>query len=450
MKDILERLNKLKLDIKTLANKTGLSQDEAKELQGKVEEAERLQLQIKALQMADDGAPGNGNGAADDDIQGMAGLKSQVDGFSKQLNDIMQYMQDAPALKNVGYFTQDGGNADKNIKNFGDFLISIMRKDEARLLKHYGSGKALATDPGSAGGYLVPEEYRSDLIKIQSPRTIVRPLAQRIPISAPAGKFPALDQYFAPTAGQGDSAFAGRVTAAITEEGATMTETEPQFEQIEWNVNKIGGITYINEELRNDAPAIEALLRMLFGVAIAHKEEYFFFRGTGVGQPLGILNWGGLVSITVDTDNTFALVDAIEMHSRFFEIGGRSAWAVHNSLLPDIHVMTAESTGGNVPFLQDLTMKPRGALIGYPVYPCEHLPQANNSGAALIGDFSAYYIFDHEELTIDFSEHYKFGNDQGTWRFKERLDGKPGLKSSITLADPQGNFTVSPFVKMDD
>ena len=31
---------------------------------------------------------------------------------------------------------------------------------------------------------------------------------------------------------------------------------------------------------------------------------------------------------------------------------------------------------------------------------------------------------------------------RGTWRFGERIDGKAPI---ITLADPQGSFTVSPF-----
>ena len=44
---------------------------------------------------------------------------------------------------------------------------------------------------------------------------------------------------------------------------------------------------------------------------------------------------------------------------------------------------------------------------------------------------------------IDFSEHYAFITGQGTWRFGERIDGKPWMKGKITLADPQGSFTVA-------
>jgi hypothetical protein len=36
------------------------------------------------------------------------------------------------------------------------------------------------------------------------------------------------------------------------------------------------------------------------------------------------------------------------------------------------------------------------------------------------------------------------------WRFKKRLDGQPWLLNAITLADPQGSFTQSPFVYLND
>ena len=61
-----------------------------------------------------------------------------------------------------------------------------------------------------------------------------------------------------------------------------------------------------------------------------------------------------------------------------------------------------------------------------------------------------FMIFDRQGMAISFSEHYKFVNDQGTWRFVKRLDGAPWLKGAITLADPQGSYTVSPYVYHND
>ena len=94
-----------------------------------------------------------------------------------------------------------------------------------------------------------------------------------------------------PVAGSGQTAAAAGVTAAMTQAGATFTETEPKFSMLNWRLAKIGGLTEVENELVEDSPfAIEALLRGLFAVAIAAKNERNILRGTGVGEPLGILN----------------------------------------------------------------------------------------------------------------------------------------------------------------
>jgi HK97 family phage major capsid protein len=68
----------------------------------------------------------------------------------------------------------------------------------------------------------------------------------------------------------------------------------------------------------------------------------------------------------------------------------------------------------------------------------------------ILADLSAYLLFQSKGLEIGYSEHYRFNRAQGTFRFFQRVDGKPWLRSAITLSDPQGSFTVSPFVYLDD
>jgi hypothetical protein len=47
-------------------------------------------------------------------------------------------------------------------------------------------------------------------------------------------------------------------------------------------------------------------------------------------------------------------------------------------------------------------------------------------------------------VEIAFSEHYKFINNQGAWRFVCRVDGQPWMRDKVTLAD--ATTTLSPFV----
>lgn len=373
-----------------------------------------------------------------------ASIKAIADKFDAFMNKLEQL----PQAKNPGYFTVDGGTADKEVKSLGDFLMAVKRGDVKRLEGVYNT-KTLSEDQGATGGYLVPEEYQASLLAVVNQTSGIVPLVRSVNVGAAAGKWPALDQFFTPTAGQGRSAFAGGLDASVTAEAGTFTETEPSFEMLEWRVNKIGGVTYVATELMTDSPmSIESLLTQYVGVAIANKEEYFIFRGSGVGQPLGILNSPALISTGPDTNSTFAYADAVEILSRFKSVGGSPSWFMHPSTLNDL-LRFEIGTGGAV-FVNNLQGNVPMSLFGYPVRMSEHLPQTDNAGHVLLVDPTAYLLFRKSGVSIAYSEHAAFATGRVAWRFEERLDGQPALRSAITLADPQGSYTVSPFSAFND
>jgi HK97 family phage major capsid protein len=381
-------------------------------------------------------------------------MRGQINDLSDALNQVLTYIQDSPKVKNAGYVTMDGGAADPQIKTFGDFLVAVQRNDTKRLAEVYKTTKALGETGGAAGGFLVPPEFETMLMQVANNASIVRPRATVIPVTTNAGSIPALDQYTAPTAGVGNSAFAGGVVAAWEEEAGTLNSTDPAFKQIEWRVHKLGGYTTVSNELLADsAIAIESLLSALFGRAVAAMEDYAFLRGTGVGQPVGILEADCTIGVTTASDNVFALTDAMNMLAQFWPYAGRTVWIMHPGLIPDLAGSTFGTTGNAMP-----QIAPREGiggpnqlaqpLLGYPVLLSEHMPNPNTDDA-ILADLSAYLIFDRQGLTVSFSEHVAFTTDQGTWRFTKRLDGKPWLKSYITLASPSA-YTVSPFLYHND
>lgn len=379
-------------------------------------------------------------------------LNDKVDALSDNINRLLKQMEDAPAVRKSGYYSVDGGAADQNVKSFGDYLMAIARHDVKRLASVYGSTKAndLTTDAGELGGYTVPTAYYSELLKVATEASPILSRIQRIPVTAQAGEYPALDQYVAPTAGAGNSAFAAGVTTAKTAEGGTLTETNPTFEMIKYRLHKIGGYTQVTKELMADnAVGIEALLRDLFGVAIRAKEEYYVLKGNGVGEPLGVFNSPCIIDVTTASDNAFAFADAGAMLARFKSVGGSPMWVTHPSVIPDLIAITVASGNPNT-----LVDSPRASLatlnlLGYPIAYSEHMDQANYDDV-LLADWNAYKFWVKGGLEIAYSEHFAFTSELGTWRFSERLDGQPWLKGKITLADAQGSYTVSPFVYHND
>jgi len=388
------------------------------------------------------------------------GYKAQIDELkvlqTSQLNDraneltaTLKRFEKEPALRNSGYITVDGGTKDAQNKSFPDFLLAIMRKDERRLKNVYGAAKDMSEGSGTAGGYLVPTEYLTPLLQIEAEVSQILPLVTRVPVKSDHGRWPALDQYFAPTAGGGGTAGAGRVVSTATAEAGTLTETQPQLTELEFVIHKEGGYVEVSNELIADSPmAIDTLLRQLFAVAIASKKERHILRGSGAGEPLGILNAACAIAVTTATNNVFAYADSLSMRSRFKKVGGKPVWVIHPGVWPDIGVFEVSTGSGGV-FQANLQTALGQNLLGYPILESEHMPQDDNDDA-LLADFKGYVLFEREELSIAFSEHAAFTTDKGTWRFTARFDGQPWLKDVITLADPQGSYTVSPFVFHDD
>jgi HK97 family phage major capsid protein len=370
-------------------------------------------------------------------------MKSQMDALGAGLAKIMGILEQTPAAK-VGYVTSDGGTKDQNIKNFGDFLMAIKRGDEKRLAGIYGSIKDLGEGSGSAGGFLVPEEYATNLLNVAAAQNQVYSRVQRVPVTRESGTYPALDQYFTPTAGSGQTAFAGGVKGTFTAAGQTFTETEPAFTMLQWRLSKVGGLTEVENELIEDSPfAIEALLRGLFAVAIAAKNERNILRGSGVSEPLGILNAPCSIGISDNVTGGFNWTDVAAMYSRFKSVGGSPVWVIHPSVWPKI--MTMANGTDNV-WQANMQAGPTNVLNGYPILVSEHMPQIGNTGSVLLADFSGYLMFEKSGLSIAYSDQVGFTRDVGVWRFRQRNDGKPWLLDDIKLADPQGSYSVSPFL----
>jgi HK97 family phage major capsid protein len=322
-----------------------------------------------------------------------------------------------------------------------------MRGDKTRLNKVYKSfTKAMGEDSGVAGGYLVPEEFHNQLMAAAALSTIIRPRATVINVGTDAGFIPALDQQTVPTAGVGQTAFAGGIVGGWAAEGSAGSSTDAAFKQIEYNIKKISAFTRVSNELRADsAMSIDSLLSRLFGTAVGALEEMSFLRGSGAGAPLGMLNAGCAIGVSPDTNSIFGMADAVEMISRFKSVGGQPIWVGHITLLPDLAKYFGGSTGvqGVNAFIQPREGIP-GSLLGYPLFWSEHMPSANSDAIMLI-DPQVYVIFDREPVRVAFSEHARFENDQGTFRVTKRLDGQPWMSGAITLAGPTA-LTVSPIV----
>jgi HK97 family phage major capsid protein len=358
------------------------------------------------------------------------------------------------------------GEGDPHGKTFGDWLVQVAvlgstktspkAKGEAqdRLEKIYNSTfqpwqkAALGESSGTTGGYIVPPEFFQQLLTVAAENNTFRQRAFVQPMAAATLQFPYLDITTAQAAG--NSPFFGGVIASWTSEAQTRTETEPGFKMMELKAQELSGYSVSSNILLQDAAfGLEQFLTRLFGLAVAWYEEYAFLQGNGVGKPLGILNAPASVPVNRNTASHFVFTDVADMLKALLPASyNRACWYISPTVVADLlQLKDGANRSVFISIDQGATKPPVWKLLNLPVTITEKLPALGTKGDVMLVDPSLYVIGDRMVLEIAASEHVNFLRNQMTWRFVERIDGRPWLENPITLQD--GTTQVSPFVVLN-
>lgn len=301
----------------------------------------------------------------------------------------------------------------------------------------------------SEGGFLVPEEFRSELLRISLETAVVRPRARVVPMSSLTLSFPMID------ATSNVSSLFGGVVVYRTAEGAALTESQATFGRIKLEATKQTAYAEVTNELVRDAAGgFTMYLEEIMPEAIAYEEDADYLGGTGVGEPLGALVAANTALITVAKESgqaagTIVWENIIKMYARMLPSSlNRAVWVVSPDVFPQLATMALSvGTGGAAVWLPDGTGKPTMTLLGRPVVVSEKAPAAvGTQGDISFVDFGFYLIGDRQQMSLESSEHYKFANDVTAFRIIQRNDGRPWLQSALT---PRNNSaTLSPFVQL--
>jgi len=301
----------------------------------------------------------------------------------------------------------------------------------------------------SDGGFLVPEEFRTQIVSLSLESAIVRPRAQVIPMGTNTLSFPTVD------ATSNVSSVFGGIVVYRTEEGAEFVESQAKFGRIKLDVTKQTALAYVtNETIKDTGGALMAWLMANLPQAFAWYEDLDYLTGDGAGNPLGALhaNNNALISISGRSgqgSDTIVWENFLDMYARMLPQSiARAVWIVSPDTFVQIATMALTvGTGGSAVWLTDAHGAPQLTLLGRPVLMSEKAPGVlGDTGDVSLVDFGMYYIGDREELSIETSPHVKFTSDQTTIRAIQRNDGRPALLSAIT---PHNNGpTLSSFIQL--
>ncbi len=345
-----------------------------------------------------------------------------------------------------------GAKHDKPGETWADYLYDISEysaKDAVLSRRLTELKNDLSSMKPSDGGFLIPEFLRSELLQTALESSIVQSRARVIPIDSLTVPFPTVD-----STSNVSSVFGG-VVGYWTEEGATLTESQPRFGRVELRAQKLTIYTEVPNELIRDArPAMDAFLTAIMPEALAWFKDVAFFLGGGVGEPLGFLNAPAAVTPTRSTTVAGAnieWVDIVAMYARLLPQSlSRAVWIVSPDAIPSLLTMTLP--GGTSPvFFGGGTVAPGSqampmSMLGIPIIVSEKARAIGTTGDINLVDFGYYLVGDRQAMSARQSEEYKFQNDLTCFRIIERVDGRPWLASPIT---PQnGGATLSPFVRL--
>lgn len=349
----------------------------------------------------------------------------------------------------------------KDRHDFGDFCFSIYSASQgspdaqAKLYNQYDScqissdgvhTQVLSEATGTGGGYLVPQEFRNELFDIAAETAVVRPRATVMRMASRSMVAPAVDLTTAPA--DGDTQFFGGVKASWIETDTQKTPTEPAFRNLEFVAHELAGYTEVGNGLLADSgTALGPFLNKSFAGAINWYEDLAFLKGTGSGQPLGIINSPCKITVDKTEADNFVLANAASMIAKLLpssQGGSSTVWIMNLGVLEKLVSFADES---NVIWIPNARQALPIALFGIPIIFTEKLPAltSTDNNSVILADLSYYWIGDRQDSEISASIHANFTQNQTVWRFSHRVDGQPALNGAINLAD---GSDCSPFIAL--
>lgn len=332
--------------------------------------------------------------------------------------------------------------------NIGDICLAI--KEEARptanprraeLLRKLENVRSFqnsfgSEDPG-AGGFLIPEIMRSDLLQLAIEESIVRSRATVIPMSTLRVPIPTVDDT------SHVSSLFGGVTYYWAEESSAIPESQASFGRVVLDAKKLTGFFKVPNELLQDAPAFSAWFDTRVPQGLAWAEDVAFLTETGAGTPEGIINGAGYIQVARGGTNTISWANLVNMYSRMLPQSLSSAvWIASHDTFPQIAQLSLSQPGiwlGGWA-ARDASDAPPVSIMGRPIFFTEKVPALGTPGDISFVDLSYYLVGDRQSVAVSASEHFAFQNDQTAYRLVERVDGRPWLQTPLT---PHNNSSAT-------
>lgn len=306
---------------------------------------------------------------------------------------------------------------------------------------------------GADGGFLVPPDYRTEIMQIVQGEQSLFSRCDASPTAS--NSVTLLKDATTPWGTNGVRVYTRAEAGAMTQSKAVLTEMSVRL-------NEVYALVPLTEELLQDAPLMQRVVATQAGRAIDFKLTDYIINGTGVGQPLGIMNSGALVTVSKESSQVADTIHAkniIKMWARMPAWArGNSVWLVNQDCETQImqlglQVGSADGTSvtGGMPLYMPpggLSGSPYATLLGKPVFPTEACAALGDLGDIVFAHMPGYFLpYKAGGIRSDMSIHLWFDQAMAAFRWMFRFGGQPWLDAPI--ARKNGSNTLSHFVTLE-
>lgn len=316
-------------------------------------------------------------------------MRQQVEMFSragvKNTDDFLRF-RDAHAESFSAFIANGNGAAMQIFEQHGFKPLESM---------------ALVSKQGDLGGYLVPDEFRAEVLRDLAGMAVMRGMCRVMTTGAPALVFPTIQ-----SATTDSDIYATGYTGSWKQEGyvtggtAPTVQNQPTFGQSRipvyaWAPNAIE----VTQELLGDSAAdLDSVLAEVIAETLALDEDAVFINGTGAGQSLGIMNDSGISSVNSGSASALTYDGLITLFSTLPAQYRQNARWLMNSLTFGAILKLKGSTNDH-PIL-GANVQP-GTLWGKTIAFSEFMPDVSSGTKPIMfGDFRYYGIADRQELRV--------------------------------------------------
>jgi HK97 family phage major capsid protein len=349
--------------------------------------------------------------------------------------------------QSLGEFAQDVKRA--SVKG-GQFSRKLELSEKLAAATVYGNEGS-----GSDGGFAVPPDFRTAIMTTIMGEASLLTRCDQITVNG--------NNFTCPVDETTPWQTSGGILATWDGEAQAANQSKPALGERTVKLNKLRALVPLTEEILEDASALDAYLRKKAPDKINFKLNLALVQGTGVGQPLGILNSPALITVTKESGqqaNTIVGNNIFKMYNRMYgPLRSDAVWIYNQEVEPQLFKLSVpgtDNTGnavtgwGGLVYMPPggISSAPYGSLMGRPCIPTQACPALSSAGDIMFVNFQAYLAIlkSGPNPRVDISMHLWFDQDLTAFKFTLRVGGMSWW--SAAASPLAGSNSYSPFVAL--